>query len=92
MIYSMATEHTTGLTAKSSTRSSKTFTREIGNMAKGMGLAVSFIPMDAGMRGILKTTRRMAKGWSWMRMETLSWNTLRRISSCILFRKVIWRC
>lgn len=69
-----------GLMVRSSTRLSRIFIRGVGGMGRGMGLAVSFIRMGAGIRGILRAIRRMGKGWLWMRMAMLSWNILRRIS------------
>lgn len=88
----MVSAHTIGSMAKSSTKSSRTFTRDIGLMAKGRGLGVSSTPMGAGMKDILIRIRNMAKDWLWMRTEMLSWRFFRKINLPAPFPKVILRC
>jgi hypothetical protein len=88
----MVSAHTIGSTAKSSTKSSRTFTRDIGLMAKGRGLGVSSTPMGAGMKGILIRIKNMARDLLWMRMGMLSWKFFRKINLLAPFPKVILRC
>ena len=88
----MGSEHTTGSTARLSTRSLKTFTKVTGCTENDKGLVVSFTRMDAGMKGTLRKIKRMAKGSWWMRTGMWSWSILRRTSLHTPFHKVTLLC
>jgi hypothetical protein len=57
-------------------------------MDKDKVTEVSFIRTDVDMKDILRTTKRMEKDWSWMKMETLNYNILKKINLFTLFLKV----